>query len=136
MSSWTPALGRTEPDPEIQALLKASAGLNLALDYLPGSLAFDPAAATTLDPRLASAIVWFDAYVTNVDRTARNTNMLIWHKRALADRPRRGALLPPHLGRLPGAQPQPPFAADQGPRAAAATPRDLAEADADAAPRG
>jgi hypothetical protein len=75
-----PALGRNEPDSEIQALLKASIGLNLALDYLPGSLAFDPAAAKTVDPALASAIVWFDAYVTNVDRTARNTNMLIWHK--------------------------------------------------------
>ncbi len=76
-----PALGRNEPDFEIQALIEASAGLNLALDYLPGSLAFDPLAAPGLDPWLASAIVWFDAYLTNVDRTARNTNMLVWHKR-------------------------------------------------------
>jgi len=76
-----PALGRNEPDFEIQALIKASAGLNLALDYLPGSLAFDPLPkATAVDPLLASSIVWFDAYVTNVDRTPRNTNILIWHK--------------------------------------------------------
>jgi hypothetical protein len=75
------ALGRAEPDPELQAPIRSSAGLNLALDYLPGALPFDPAAASRVDPRLASDIVWFDAYVTNVDRTARNTNMLVWHKR-------------------------------------------------------
>ncbi|HEX8294263.1 MAG TPA: HipA family kinase [Pyrinomonadaceae bacterium] len=73
-------LARTEPDPEIQDLIRASAGLNLALDYLPGSIAFDPA-AEKVEPALASAVVWFDAYTTNVDRTARNTNMLIWHRR-------------------------------------------------------
>ncbi|MBV9926237.1 MAG: aminotransferase class I and II [Acidobacteria bacterium] len=73
-------LARTEPDPEIQDLIRASAGLNLALDYLPGSIAFDPA-AEKVEAGLASAIVWFDAYVTNVDRTARNTNMLMWHRR-------------------------------------------------------
>ncbi len=75
------ALGRNEPDFEIQALIKASAGLNLAMDYLPGALPFDPVKASGLDATLASAIVWFDAYVTNVDRTARNTNMLLWHKK-------------------------------------------------------
>jgi hypothetical protein len=74
------ALGRNEMDPEIQMLIKASGGQNLGLDYLPGSLAFDPAAAAEVDPALASAIVWFDAFVTNVDRTPRNTNMLLWHK--------------------------------------------------------
>jgi hypothetical protein len=73
-------LARTEPDPEIQDLIRASAGLNLALDYLPGSITFDPA-AERVEPALASSIVWFDAYVTNVDRTARNTNMLMWHRR-------------------------------------------------------
>ena len=73
-------LARTEPDPEIQDLIRASAGLNLALDYLPGSIAFDPA-AERVEPVLASSIVWCDAYVTNVDRTARNTNMLMWHRR-------------------------------------------------------
>jgi hypothetical protein len=75
-----PALSRTEPDPEIQSLIQASAGLNLALDYLPGSVMFDPVVAQP-DPQLASRIVWFDALVTNVDRTARNTNMLMWHRR-------------------------------------------------------
>ncbi len=76
-----PVLGHAEPDPEVQDLIAASAGLNLALDYLPGSLAFDPLAGATLDPRLASSVVWFDAYVTNVDRTPRNPNLLLWHKR-------------------------------------------------------
>ncbi|MFL6665351.1 MAG: HipA family kinase, partial [Rhizobacter sp.] len=76
-------LARTEPDPEIQDLIRASAegpqgGLNLALDYLPGSVTFDPL-VTRPDAELASRIVWFDAYVSNLDRTARNTNMLVWH---------------------------------------------------------
>jgi hypothetical protein len=75
-----PELARTEPDPEIQDLIRASAGLNLALDYLPGSITFDPLVDKP-DPELASAVVWFDAYVTNVDRTARNTNLLIWHRK-------------------------------------------------------
>lgn len=75
-----PELARTEPDPEIQHLIRASAGLNLALDYLPGSVTFDPIAQKP-DAELASAIVWFDAYVTNVDRTPRNTNLLVWHRK-------------------------------------------------------
>jgi hypothetical protein len=73
-------LARAEPDPEIQDLIRSSAGLNLALDYLPGSVTFDPVAESP-DADLASSIVWFDAYVTNVDRTPRNTNMLMWHRR-------------------------------------------------------
>ena len=73
-------LARTEPDPEIQDLIRASAGLNLALDYLPGSITFDPA-ADSVEPALASSVVWFDAFTTNVDRTARNTNMLTWHRK-------------------------------------------------------
>ena len=73
-------LARTEPDPEIFALIRDSAGLNLAIDYLPGSVTFDPV-VDTVDADLASRIVWFDAYVTNVDRSARNTNMLMWHRR-------------------------------------------------------
>lgn len=75
-----PKLARTEPDPEIQDLIRASAGLNLALDYLPGSITFDPVVDQP-DTKLASAVVWFDAYTTNVDRTPRNTNILVWHKR-------------------------------------------------------
>src|SRR5271154_5916085 len=73
-------LARTEPDPEIQSLIRASAGLNIALDYLPGSVTFDPLVAVP-DARLAASIVWFDAFVCNVDRTVRNVNMLIWHRR-------------------------------------------------------
>lgn len=76
-----PALGRNEPDGEVQDLVENSGGLNLALDYLPGSLAFDAVAAPAVDPDLAAAIVWFDAFITNVDRTARNTNMLWWHRK-------------------------------------------------------
>lgn len=72
-------LSRTEPDPEIQDLLKASAGLNLGMDYLPGSITFDPV-VDAIDGKLSSEIVWFDAFITNVDRTARNSNMLMWHK--------------------------------------------------------
>jgi hypothetical protein len=72
-------LARTEPDPEIQELIRRSAGLNIGLDYLPGSVMFDPMVRPP-DAMLAAAIVWFDAFVTNVDRTARNTNMLIWHR--------------------------------------------------------
>lgn len=75
-----PALARTEPDPEIQDLIRASAGLNLALDYLPGSVTFDPV-IDKVDSALASRVVWFDALVTNIDRTPRNTNLLVWHKR-------------------------------------------------------
>jgi hypothetical protein len=75
-----PELGRSEPDPEIQDLLNRSTGLNLALDYLPGSLGFDPLVEPP-DSDLASHIVWFDALVTNVDRTPRNPNLLVWHDR-------------------------------------------------------
>jgi hypothetical protein len=74
------ALGRNEPDPEIHDLLLASTGLNLALDYLPGSVMFDPAAGDKADGQIASEAVWFDAFVMNVDRTARNPNLLLWHK--------------------------------------------------------
>ncbi|WP_242928461.1 HipA family kinase [Pontibacter vulgaris] len=73
------AFGRTEPDEEIQDLLRASEGLNLALHYLTGAITYD-ALVTTIDAKLASQIVWLDCLVTNVDRTARNTNMLMWHK--------------------------------------------------------
>jgi len=73
------AFGRTEPDEEIQDLLKASVGLNLALHYLSGAITFDPA-ITRLDAKPASQIVWLDCLLMNVDRTPRNTNMLTWHK--------------------------------------------------------
>lgn len=73
------AFGRTEPDEEIQDLLKASTGLNLGLHYLTGSVTYDPAVAT-IDALLASKIVWLDSFIMNVDRTAKNTNMLFWNK--------------------------------------------------------
>ena len=69
----------TEGDEEIQDLLQGSRGLNLGLHFLSGALTFDPV-ATKVDPELASRIVWLDAYLTNIDRTFRNTNMLMWHK--------------------------------------------------------
>ena len=75
-----PALGRNEPDPEIQDLLAASIGLNAGLDFLPGALAFAAPADLAIDPALAAAVVWFDAFVTNVDRTPRNPNLLLWHR--------------------------------------------------------
>ncbi|MEO8822453.1 MAG: HipA family kinase [Ginsengibacter sp.] len=73
------AFGRTEPDEEIQDLLKASVGVNLGLHYLSGSITYDPA-VSTIDPKMASQIVWLDCLLTNVDRTPKNTNMLIWYK--------------------------------------------------------
>ena len=76
-----PELGHAEPDPEIQDLIAASAGRNLALDFLPGSLALDAPSAAELDPALAASVVWLDALTLNVDRTARNPNLLVWHGR-------------------------------------------------------
>jgi hypothetical protein len=73
-------LGRNEGDPEIRELLQSSQGNNLAMDYLPGSAMFDPAARDVVDPELAAKTVWFDAFITNVDRTARNPNLLCWHR--------------------------------------------------------
>jgi hypothetical protein len=73
-------LADTEPDPEIQELIRASGGINLAMDFLPGAFAFDPV-AHPVDATLASKVVWFDALVSNLDRTRRNTNLLVWHRR-------------------------------------------------------
>src|SRR5437588_2181717 len=76
-------MAKTEPDAEIQELLVKSEGVNIGLDYLPGSITFDPIIARTIEgkSRLASSIVWFDALVTNVDRTPKNTNLLVWHRK-------------------------------------------------------
>lgn len=79
LAELDPELARNEPDPEIQHLIRASAGLNLALDYLPGAINFDPVAEQPAG-ELASVVVWFDAFVSNVDRSYRNTNLLIWHR--------------------------------------------------------
>jgi hypothetical protein len=78
---FDPRLAAAEPDPEIRELLQRSSGINVGLDFLPGALGFDPAAGFRPTPELCADIVWFDAFVTNVDRDARNTNMLVWHKR-------------------------------------------------------
>lgn len=74
-----PAFGRSEGDEEIQDLLKGSQGLNLALHFLSGAINYD-ALAMSIDPILASKIVWLDMFITNVDRTFRNTNMLMWNR--------------------------------------------------------
>ncbi len=76
-----PALAAAEPDPEIQELIAASAGVNLGLDFLPGALSYSPAGPWRPPRELAADIVWLDALVTNVDRTARNPNLLLWHER-------------------------------------------------------
>ena len=73
------AFGRTEPDEEIQELLRKSEGMNLGVHYLSGAITYDPA-VSPLDAKLASQIVWLDSLITTVDRTARNTNMLTWNK--------------------------------------------------------
>jgi hypothetical protein len=75
-----PVLAKSEPDPEIQSVLARSGGLNFGIDYLPGSLNWEPALRVDLDRDLAARIVWFDAFVENVDRTVRNPNLLSWHK--------------------------------------------------------
>jgi hypothetical protein len=76
-----PELGNAEPDPEIQELIAASGGRNVGLDFLPGSLTYNPAAGPPPDPELAAEIVWLDALTTNVDRTPQNPNLLLWHGR-------------------------------------------------------
>jgi hypothetical protein len=73
-----PRIAASEPDEEIQDLLRASDGLNLAVDFLPGSAGFDPL-GWTVDPEFASEVLWFDALIQNVDRTWRNPNLLVWH---------------------------------------------------------
>ncbi|MFL5845852.1 MAG: HipA family kinase [Solirubrobacteraceae bacterium] len=76
-----PELARAEPDPEIQELIQASPGINLGVDFLPGALPFTPADASAADPAFAADVVWLDALITNVDRTPRNPNLLVWHGR-------------------------------------------------------
>ncbi|HEX4282780.1 MAG TPA: HipA family kinase [Solirubrobacteraceae bacterium] len=76
-----PVLGAAEPDPEIQELITASAGANLGVDFLPGALPYTPAGPWRPDERLAADVVWLDALTTNVDRTPRNPNLLVWHDR-------------------------------------------------------
>ena len=101
-------LGAAEPDPEIQELITASEGVNLGVDFLPGALAYTPAGAWQPSPELAADIVWLDALTTNVDRTARNPNLLLWHDRLwVIDHG--AALYLQHGGLDPDAHPQRPF---------------------------
>jgi hypothetical protein len=78
LAELDPRIASSEPDEEIQDLLRASAGLNLAVDFLPGSAGFDPL-GWTADKDFASELLWFDALIQNVDRTWRNPNLLVWH---------------------------------------------------------
>jgi hypothetical protein len=95
-----PVLGRAEPDPEIQELIEASAGINVGLDFLPGALAYD--SAFEVSPELAGLVVWLDEVTLNIDRTPRNPNLLVWHERLfLIDHG--AALFPQHAGDLAGA---------------------------------
>ncbi|MFC0505129.1 HipA family kinase [Micromonospora costi] len=126
-----PVIGRAEPDQEVQELLRNSGGANLGMDFLPGALGYDPV-AHPVDAALASQVVWFDAYVENVDRSWRNPNLLIWHRQLwLIDH---GATLYfhhnwPRAGAVVGR----PYRADDHVLAPYATR--LAEADAELAPR-
>jgi hypothetical protein len=103
-----PTLGAAEPDPEIQDLINASAGSNLGVDFLPGALPYTPSSPWVPDPRLAADVVWLDALTTNVDRTPRNPNLLIWHDRLwLIDHG--AALYLQHQGLRPAEQFDRPF---------------------------
>jgi hypothetical protein len=104
------ALARAEPDEEIKELLERSAGVNVGLDFLPGALPFAPKVGPAPDPELAAAVVWLDALTTNVDRTPRNPNLIVWHRRLhLIDHG--SALYIHHTWRDPGAHARRPFEA-------------------------
>lgn len=122
-----------EPDPEIQEHLQRSVGLNLGLDFLPGALPYDAAAGIPVDPVLAADIVWFDAYIANVDRTTRNPNMLRWHDGLwLIDNG--AAIYPHHRWTDPAEQGRRPFHAI-GDHVLLPVAGSLVEADARLAPR-
>ncbi|OLE26284.1 MAG: aminotransferase class I and II [Catenulispora sp. 13_1_20CM_3_70_7] len=126
-----PAIGAAEPDGEIQELLKGSKGLNLGMDYLPGSLGYDPL-AFPVEPELASQVLWFDALVRNVDRSWRNPNLLLWHRKLyLIDH---GASLIFHHN-WPGAQKGALVPFDATDHVLAAYAKDMPAADSALAPR-
>ena len=129
-----PQLGAAEPDPEIQELIAASAGRNVGLDFLPGSLTYSPAAGPPPpDPELAADIVWFDALMTNVDRSPQNPNLLLWHGRLwLIDHG--AALYLQHAWEDPPADAHKPFAAIRT-HVLLPCAGSIAEADARMAPR-
>jgi hypothetical protein len=128
-----PELGRAEPDPEIQELIDASGGLNVGLDFLPGSLTYNPAAGPPPDPGMAAEIVWLDALCTNVDRSPQNPNLLLWHGRVwLIDHG--AALYLQHAWQDPPAEALRPFPAIRG-HVLLPCAGDIAAADARLAPR-
>ena len=101
-------LGDAEPDEELQDLVHRSGGLNLGLDFLPGALTFNPAAAPEVDPDIAADVVWLDAFVTNPDRSPANPNLLVWHGRTwLIDHG--AALYVHHTWRAPDEHAERPF---------------------------
>ncbi|HEU4657093.1 MAG TPA: HipA family kinase [Capillimicrobium sp.] len=103
-----PALGRAEPDPEIQELIESSPGTNLGVDFLPGALPYSPAVGWKPEPELAADVVWLDAFTTNVDRTPQNPNLLVWHERLwLIDHG--AALYLQHAGLRPAEHAERPF---------------------------
>jgi hypothetical protein len=103
-----PALGLAEPDPEIQELITASPGPNLGIDFLPGAVTYAPGANWSPDPQLAADVVWLDAFLTNVDRTPRNPNLLVWHDQLwLIDHG--AALYLQHAGLVPAEHADKPF---------------------------
>ena len=129
LAELDPRIPGSEPDPEIQDLLRASEGLNLGVDFLPGSVGFDPL-GWTAEPGFASQLLWFDALVHNVDRTWRNPNLLVWHRNIwLIDH---GAALYFHHN-WPTADPKRPFDAREHVLRDRAT--ELAEAHAALAPQ-
>jgi hypothetical protein len=103
-----PGMGDAEPDEELQDLVHRSGGLNLGLDFLPGALTFNPAAAPEVDPAQAADVVWLDALATNPDRSVANPNLLLWHGRTwLIDHG--AALYIHHTWREPAAHARRPF---------------------------
>jgi hypothetical protein len=109
LAGLDPRIAVSEPDPEIQDLLRASEGMNLGVDFLPGSFGFEPL-GWTAEPEFASQVLWFDALVQNVDRTWRNPNLLVWHRNIwLIDH---GAALYFHHN-WPTADPKRPFDASE-----------------------
>ncbi|MFI6760911.1 HipA family kinase [Micromonospora sp. NPDC050417] len=126
-----PVIARAEPDQEVQELLAASGGANLGLDFLPGALGFDPV-AHPVEPELASRVLWLDAYLENVDRSWRNPNLLLWHRKLwLIDHG--AAIYFHHNWPRAGAAVHRPFRADDHVLAPFAT--QLADADAESAAR-
>jgi hypothetical protein len=131
--NFDPVIALGEPDTEVQDLLKASGGVNLGMDFLPGSVGFDPL-AFEVDAAQAARVIWFDALVNNVDRSWRNPNMLIWHRELwLIDHG--AALIWHHNWKGSQASAAKPYDATDHALARFVSPAELAAAAAELAPR-